>query len=180
MDRKAFFDNIRPFFDGFPRDKGVGQIAGLDAILDEAAVRETPIRHLAYMLATAFHETAATMQPVREAFWLSEEWRKAHLRYYPFYGRGLVQLTWEFNYQRAGGAVGLDLVHNPDYALKLDIAVKIMFSGMEEGWFTGKKLSDYPADYVASRRIINGNDRALTIAGYATRFEAALRAGGMQ
>jgi hypothetical protein len=57
-----------------------------------------------------------------------------------------------------------------------------MFVGMEEGWFTGKKLSDYinggKADYYGARGIINGKDRAAEIATYAKAFEAALRAAG--
>ncbi len=177
IDKPKFYAAIRPFFDGFPGEKGKGQIAGIDAVLDEADKRQTPVRWLAYMLATDFHETAATMQPVREAFWLSEAWRKAHLRYYPYYGRGLVQLTWVNNYAKAGEAVGVDLVNSPDMALELPIAVTIMFDGMEEGWFTGKKLADYDrvGTYVPMRHIINGNDRAQLIADYADRFEAALR-----
>ena len=42
------------------------QLDGLTAILAEAARRKTPRQHLAYMLATAFHETGGRMQPVRE------------------------------------------------------------------------------------------------------------------
>ena len=34
----------------------------------------------AYILATAYWETARTMHPVVEAYWLSEEWRKKNLR----------------------------------------------------------------------------------------------------
>ncbi len=30
-----------------------------------------------YVLARAWWESARTMKPVREAFWLSEDWRKA-------------------------------------------------------------------------------------------------------
>ena len=68
----------------------------------------------------------------------------------------------------------------PDAALALqaDVAARIMFTGMAEGWFTGKKLGDYmangKADYVNARRIINGTDRAGQISGYARVFEAAL------
>jgi hypothetical protein len=54
-----------------------------------------------------------------------------------------------------------------------------MSLGMRLGSFTGKKLADYihggKADYVNARRIINGLDRAQTIAQYATRFERILR-----
>jgi hypothetical protein len=49
---------------------------------------------MAYVLATTQWETAQTFKPVREAFWKDEEWRRVNLaRYYPYYGRGFVQLT---------------------------------------------------------------------------------------
>ena len=47
------------------------------------------------VLATVEWETNKTFQPVREAYWLNEDWRRAHLKYYPYYGRGFVQLTWK-------------------------------------------------------------------------------------
>jgi predicted chitinase len=34
-------------------------------------------------------------------------------RYYPYYGRGYIQLTWEDNYHDAGAALGEDLVADP-------------------------------------------------------------------
>ena len=78
------------------------ELEGCEASL--AVMDGTPPAYCAYALATAFHETNGTMQPVREAYFLkgnAEAWRKAHLRYYPWYGRGFVQLTWQRNYQRA-------------------------------------------------------------------------------
>ena len=48
------------------------------------------LEQAAYVLATASWETAHTLRPVREAFWLDEKWRKRNLRYYPWYGRGAV------------------------------------------------------------------------------------------
>ena len=47
----------------------------------------------AYTLATAYWETNRTMKPVEEAYWLSDAWRKANLRYYPWHGRGYTQTT---------------------------------------------------------------------------------------
>lgn len=41
---------------------------------------------IAYVLATVDWETNKTFKPVKEAYWLSENWRKKNLRYYPFYG----------------------------------------------------------------------------------------------
>jgi len=46
---------------------------------------------------------------------------------------------------------------------------------MVNGWFTGKKLSDF-TDYRNMRRIINGTDKAMEIAGFAKVFEMALNA----
>ena len=182
--RDVFFAQVRPvLFGGFVGTAGPGQIAGLDAILSEWENRGGgDTRQLAYMLATAFLETNHTMQPVREAYWLSEAWRKTHLRYFPWYGRGLVQLTWQQNYTKADRLLSLGgaQVANPDLALSPAVAVRIMFDGMAQGWFTGKKLSDFIlgglCSYEGARRIINGTDRAAECAGYARTFEAALRA----
>src|SRR5688572_29351341 len=102
----AFFDAVR--------ESGVigktlkpDQIKGMEAILRAAKSANWPLAFTAYALATACHETACTMQPVREAFWLSENWRSRNLRYYPFYGRGYVQLTWKANYDKADRELGL-------------------------------------------------------------------------
>lgn len=142
-----------------------------------------PVSYIAYMLATAWHETNKTMQPVREAYWLSEEWRRKNLRYYPHYGRGYVQITWPANYEKADRELKLDgaLLRDLDLAMQPDIAAKIMRLGMVEGWFTGKKLSDYlpaakgtNAQFVQCRRIINGTDKAQAIADYATSFQDTL------
>ena len=96
-----------------------------------------------------------------------------------YYGRGYVQLTWLTNYKRAGDKICMDLVNHPELALNPTYAAQIMIAGMREGWFTGKKLSDYikngKVDYVGARRIINGTDKAQLIAGYAKQFESALR-----
>lgn len=136
----------------------------------------------AYVLATAFWESGRTMEPVIEAYWLSENWRKTHLRYYPWYGRGLVQLTWEDNYKRAARETGIPMDKNPDLARDSGAAVKVLVLGMMEGWFTGKKLSDYitlqHSDFVNARRIINGTDKAAEIAHLAMEYDAALKAAG--
>ncbi|MGB3336913.1 MAG: glycoside hydrolase family 19 protein [Devosia sp.] len=146
------------------------QTEGLNAILVEWEARKPKgdLRWLAYMLATAFHETNQQMQPVREAYWVknAEAWRKAHLPYYPYYGRGYVQLTHFGNYKKAGDVVGQDLVSAPDKALDAGIAAAIMFVGMEKGWFRGdakrhdlaRYFSSTADDPVGARAIINGKE----------------------
>lgn len=187
IDRKKFFDVVRAKL--FGGTLAQGQVDGMNAILDEWEHRGLiDLRWLAYMLATALHETNATMQAVVEAYWLSEAWRKTHLRYWPFYGRGLVQLTWEINYAKMTKALqgqfpGIDLVANPDEALRMDVAVAVIFEGMLRaetgvGDFTGRSLemffnetTDKPTD---ARTIINGTDKAPLIADYHYDFLRAL------
>lgn len=195
LNRDFFFAYVRQhLFDGRLK---AGQVRGLLGILDEWDVRHAKKddRWLAYMLATAHHETDRTMQPIREyggARWYRQMYDPAGAR--PllaarngnttpgdglrYYGRGFVQLTWKNNYARAGTALGLDLVGHPDLALDLEVATKIMFLGMQRGWFTGRRLADYfnPAhgDWVNARRIINGTDKANLIAGYGQAYYAAL------
>jgi hypothetical protein len=150
-----------------------------------AAAAHWPIGWLAYGLATAWHEARFKPQP---------EWGKGKGRPYSLpgkhgqaqYGRGLVQLTWDRNYEWADKAIGLNgsLIANFDRALEPAIATAILVKGMEEGAFTGKKLADYikdrgtPDGFANARRIINGSDKAAQIAGYAEAFQAALDKGG--
>lgn len=183
-DAGAFFASARKSFGAVTQP----QVDGFQALLQAFGAARWPIAWAAYGLATAWHETAAQMQPVKEAYWLSEDWRKTNLRYFPWYGRGYVQLTWQKNYQKADEALGLNgsLSANPDAALEPDIAARIIVWGMEAGAFTGKKLADYlPLSgqagfdaYSEARRIINGTDKAALIAKEAQQFEAALIAGG--
>jgi hypothetical protein len=133
----------------------------------------------AYVLATAYHESAHTMKPVREMG------GEAYLRskpYYPFVGRGYVQITWKANYEKASKKLGVDFVKRPDLLMNPSYAARILVIGMQEGWFTGKKLSDYitlrKSGYIGARRIVNGTDRSTLIAGHAKAYDALLRASG--
>jgi hypothetical protein len=136
----------------------------------------------AYVMATAYWETDRTVKPVVEAYWLSEEWRKENLRYYPWYGRGFVQLTWRDNYVKAGKVLKVDLTTDPAKALDPEISASVLVLGMLDGWFTGKKLADYitlsKSNYTAARRIVNGTDKAKEIAAIAVEYDALLRADG--
>ena len=142
----------------------------------------------AYMLATTWWETAHTMLPIEE--YGKGKGRKYGQKYdmdgsiykgldHIYYGRGYVQLTWLSNYAFAKKKLNIDFVNHPEYALQREYAVKILITGMKEGWFTGRKLSDYihqsKKDYVNARRIINGTDKAQKIAEIANVFERALR-----
>jgi putative chitinase len=187
INRLFFFTQVRlSLFDGKLKQS---QVDGITAILDEWEKNSSKKddRWLAYMLSTTHHETAATMQPI-------EEFGKGKNRPYGkrlkmsrkpytntpniFYGRGFVQLTWYENYEKAGKKLNQDFINNPAKVMDLVNATKIMFLGMAEGWFTGKKLGDYfsatKEDWVNARKIINGLDRANWIASYAKKYYAAI------
>ncbi|QPC87435.1 hypothetical protein GA830_12280 [Mesorhizobium sp. NBSH29] len=173
MNRAKLFAGLRSRGSGvFGTSLSQGQVNGIEMILDEAIRRRTPLRWLAYILATAYHETAHTMQPIRERG--GGKYLRSK-RYYPWVGEGLVQVTWEVNHRKFGAT-------KPGQMLTWPIALRAIFDGMEKGMFTTKKLSDYivgiKVDYVGARRIVNGMDRADDIAGYAKAFATALTAAG--
>lgn len=180
----AFFDAIRPMFGG---KMTAAQVQGVEALL--SATEGMQISHRAYLLATTLHETARTMQPITEygnrRYFDKYDTGKLAAALgntqgsdgdgYLFRGRGFVQITGAANYRKAAKALGVDLARNPDLALDPHIAAQILVQGCRDGWFTGKKLSDYlPGDYRNARRIVNGIDKADQIADYARRFEVAL------
>lgn len=142
----------------------------------------TQLEQIAYVLATADHETGGTMEPVYEANYLRNPLRYLRgLRYYPYYGRGHVQLTWEVNYRKYEKILGLPLVAQPDLVKRFDVSVFILVHGMRTGTFTGRKLSDYirpgKIDFPGARRIVNGTDKAAKIARQAEGYLTRLRAG---
>lgn len=172
------------------------QVQGIDTIINESYVRKVTPAQLAYILATAHHETGGTMLPVREGFAKTDQQavdvvRRMYLRGRissdyserkqngnSYYGRGYVQLTWEHNYQKASDKLNVDFHGNPDLALVPHYAAKILVVGMMDGWFTGVPLTRYvneqSVDFKQARRVVNGLDRADKIAETAQSFLQAI------
>jgi hypothetical protein len=183
IDRAAYFDAVREvLFDGALSQQQVDGQCVLLGLWDYQATGSpmTDTRWLAYILATVYHECATKMWPITEMG--SQDYLQGK-EYWPYIGRGYVQLTWEENYRNASSALGLiddrDLVEHPELALDSLIAARIMFRGMAEGWFTGRKLGQYfnddTDDAKNARQIVNGNDCDELIAGYHNTFLEALR-----
>jgi hypothetical protein len=195
----AFYDALRGSL--FRGGLTVGQLEGVKALLAAMGEARWSLAWTAYGFATPFLETAKTMQPIKEyggtayftrMYDLSGE-RPAKARELGnvqpgdgprFCGRGYVQLTGRTNYSRASAATGVDLIADPDAAMRADVAAKVLIWGMSAGAFTGKKLGDYLPDrlgtlpqFTQARRIINGQDRAAEIAADAVKFQDALVAG---
>lgn len=196
INRKFFYEHLKSstelsLFKTITRK----QVEGMDAILDfwEINLINTDHRKLAYMLATAYHETAFTMQPITERgnsqYFIKKYWNNKKVARWlgntnaddaVFYsGRGFVQLTGRANYEKFQTITALKLISNPNLACDINVAATIMFVGMEKGMFTGRKLSDYfngpdKCDWLGARAIINGTDRAKDIAEYAKKFLQAI------
>lgn len=96
-----------------------------------------------------------------------------------YFGRGYTQLTWWSNYAAAGMniGVGLKLLIDPEETKNPAIAYALMSFGMVtgKGFSNGHKLSQYlsgsSTNYLAARRMINGQDKAAEIAKIAETFE---------
>lgn len=198
MNRKRFYDGVRSsLFGGRLTPEQVG---GMEALLDAAdEYPVTDVRQLAYILAGVFHEVGKRMVPVREGFASTDAGARAAVqrlheagrisRNYAapvngvsYYGRGRIQNTHHANYEKLEKRFGQPFVTNPDLLLDSEIDAAVTIAGHMEGIWTGKKLADFidgsKADYVNARRIVNGTDKASMIAGYAQKFESALRAAG--
>ena len=182
------FNVIRSQFGRLNQSQVDGFNAILKAINEWGGDAKNPL-YVAYMLATAWHETAHTMKPI-------EEYGKGKGKRYGsnvdingnrytglkhlYYGRGYVQLTWLTNYKNMGKVLGVDLVNKPELALDYNTASKIMIYGMLNGSFTGKRLSTYLKkgtleEFKQARRIINGMDKATNIAYQAQAFLQAIK-----
>lgn len=177
---RPFFDYVRGhLFGGSFRQEQFDGMLRIDRAWKCYGDRD--IRKLAYVFATVYLETAHTMQPIAERG--SNEYLRAK-KYWPFIGRGYVQLTWERNYADWSKRLGVDLVRNPDLAMDPEFAGQILVQGMMLGTFTGKKLDDFINDdlcnFAEARRIINGTDKANVIAGFAGHFLMALQADAIQ
>lgn len=174
------------------------QVSGMETLLDAWSREGTDDdRHLAYVLATVFHETGGRMVPVRETFATSDAqairrldaamaagrlpqvrspyWRAG------WFGRGPVQVTHETNYRKVGQALGVDLIANPGLLLDPVVGARSVVVGMVRGLFVprqtlAKHFSETTDDPEGARRIVNGTDKASLIAGYHRAFLDSIKA----
>ena len=205
---KQFYDAVRPLFGGRLSQH---QVDGLKRIVEYGEEWGYDLDDLAYILATVKHETGDWMQPIREgAHRFGPDYTDASAKRavasihakgiistnyalpsgpygQSYYGRGLVQITWYDNYMEFARILGVPLDQNPDLALEWDHALDILFLGMRDGVFTGKKLADFklPGEFKQARVIVNadshkkwgGSERIDDrLARYARTFSEALSA----
>lgn len=135
---------------------------------------------LIYILATAWHESKFIPKPERRAGSSQPALKATQDRYWGsgYYGRGLVQITWESNYKEMSDTIGVDLVNNPELALVPIHAARLLVLGMLEGNY-GPPLSKYinesKIDFYNARRSVNGTDKAQKIAEEAEKIHKYLQ-----
>lgn len=174
--------------------------AGIDRVLDYwEKTSYTDQRWLAYILGTAYRESAGTMAPVREGLCktdqcsieavgkhflgkhISSDYSMPDAQGRSYFGRGLVQITHKRKYESVGRTLGWGdaLVEKPELALDPDKSVVILIEGMAQGLFTGHSLAGSfkgeKADWVGARKIVNpGSRRAEITADHGRDFYACL------
>jgi putative chitinase len=188
--RSHFFDSVRPSL--FRNAMKQSQVDGCEYLLTvwerhfEQPNPRDGTHWLSYCLATAYHETAETMEPI-------EEYGKGKSHSYGkpvgphnqcYYGRGYVQLTWEQNYikgkerMKSVYDIECDLHKEPHRMLEHEISALILYDGMVHGWYTGVNLARYfnstTEDPYNARKIVNALDKAELIKGYYFKFKKAL------
>ena len=193
---KARFKKYFKQYFGLTTTNGEDLNGFVERLKKDTAIKD--IRWAAYMLATVYIESGLSFKPVREygkgkGKKYSKEYDvvdtagirgKKNKKYKNvYYGRGYVQLTWDYNYKDVGKAIGQGnkLYIDPDLALDKDIAYKVASYGMRHGSFTHGKhtLARYfnstKTDYKLARYIINGTDKRDKIARIAKTIELLLR-----
>lgn len=201
IDRAYFFTKFRDKFHRIKEEQSY-LIQRYETIFDywDSKAHLKDLRWLAYILATTYHETGRRIQAVRECFGKTDAasiacvtnlYRRGRIkRNYAkvdpvtgrsYFGRGHVQLTWDYNYKRMGKELGMgdEIYKNPDHALDKDTSVAILAEGMIKGLFTGKRLSQYfngsSTNWGGARRIVNGLDKHTLIGGYGRKFFESLK-----
>ena len=84
MNKKEFYDYIRSRSRLFGSSLTSSQVIGIEAVLDYAIDHNVPLKQLAYILATAYHETGRKFAPISEN--LNYSWmglRKNFGKYFP-------------------------------------------------------------------------------------------------
>lgn len=193
MNRATFYTALRRSgIPGFTK-LSQSQVDGIEGILNAFyAVGDHNIKTLAYGLATARREVGSGMIPVREGFKKTDAEARAYVKKqgylyamiingHVYYGRGVVQLTWLMNYDQEG------IANNPDKALEPKWAAELLFKGLLDGRWNGRKQGiafylpiEGPDDLKNARRTVNITDHWEEIAEYYRKFISVIvEAGGV-
>lgn len=79
---------------------------------------------------------------------------------YRYRGRGLIQLTGRFNYEKFGKLLNIDLLNNPDFALDVRIASKVMAHYLK---LHGVDVWSSRGHWLKVRKLVNGGTNGFTV-----------------
>ena len=168
---------LQPDFEFRRKQSAANRVASAAAIIQAAQDRQLTKAQIAYVLATAEHES--------DSFNTLEEYSKGD-QYdgradlgntqpgdgVRFKGRGYVQLTGRLNYTKYTEKTGLELVKLPIILMnRAALSVFVIVDGMMHGVYTGRRLDQFvnnqKQDFFNARQVVNGHDRADKIAAQA-------------
>lgn len=148
-------------------------------------------KHLAYLLATASAESGYSLQrweadylcgsagkpysgkPCQDALDYYRSTQDGKANYYnlgtdkrglPYFGRGLIQLTGKANYKKYGEMIGVNLLDDPELAMKPENSYKVAVAYMNNRNRAGNKSTFDrvdEGDLTAARKTVNGGTKGL-------------------
>jgi len=124
------------------------QDAGINSPLVQVAVA-----------ATVAVETGRSFKPIKEKManpHLQPELYARQMQYFPWIGRGFVQITWESNYRLFGSLIGVDLVSNREAACEPETAAKVLAAFFHRN---GIDKAANAKDWSAVRGLVNAGHK---------------------
>jgi hypothetical protein len=170
--------SLQPDFEFRRRQRQTNRERSVAAIVRAAEAQGLTKPQLAYILATAEHESDSFN--TLEEYTSGEQYEGRRTLGNDqsgdgrrFKGRGYVQLTGRRNYTLYAGITGLELVKLPVLAMNWpSLSVFIIVDGMMRGVYTGRRLDQFVnaarQDFFNARQVVNGHDRARKIADQAS------------
>lgn len=183
-DRDAFIGkplvSLQPDFEFRRSQNAANRQVSVAAIIEAAKEQGLTKPQIAYVLATADHESAGFATLEEFASGEAYEGRKSLGNNQPgdgprFKGRGYVQLTGRNNYTAYAKRSGVRLVDLPFVLMNwASLSVYVIVDGMMRGAYTGRRLDQFvnggKQDFREARRVVNGLDRADKIAAQAREW----------
>lgn len=150
------------------------------------------VNHLAYLLATAKVESDYSLErweadyvcgdagvkyknkPCQSAinYYCSTQGGKVNYckgdldkRGLPYFGRGLIQITWKDNYDKYGKKIGVDLVNNPEKIFVPENSYNVAVAYLNEKRYKAQKSTfDYvdEGNLTQARKTVNGGTKGLS------------------
>lgn len=169
---------LQPEFEFRRRQRQTNRDVSVQAIRQAGLARQLTKPQIAYILATAEHESDAFSTLEEYSSGSQYEGRADLGNTQPgdgqrFVGRGYVQLTGRRNYTKYAELTGIDLIRYPSVLMNWPaLSVFVIVDGMVRGVYTTRRLDEFvntgKQDFFNARLIVNGHDRAQKIADQAS------------